>query len=111
MVKSHLAPTFRSALHFAVPSRCLVPPLGFHVSDLSLGTFSLLPASEDRGYGARAAPSVHYRDNPQGLFLRCVGDQVFTYKNEAQRPRTEIRASVAPMGKNHKPADGVKNLR
>jgi len=38
------------------------------------------------------------------LFLRRVGNQVFTYKREPQRPRTEVRAPVALMGKRHNPA-------
>src|SRR6266702_4280393 len=54
-----------------------------------------LPASQDRGHDTRTAASVHDRDNPQGLFLRSVGNQVFAHKSEPQRPRTEVGASVA----------------
>ena len=43
------------------------------------------PASQNRGHNAGTAPSVHYRHNPQGLFIRRIGDQVFMYQNEAQR--------------------------
>jgi len=54
---------------------------------------------------------MHYRDKPQGFFLRCVGDQVFPHKSKPQRPRTEVGATVAAMGKRHKPANGVENLQ
>ena len=41
-------------------------------------------------------------DNPEGLFFRRVGNQVFTDKNEAERPRSEVRTLVALIGKwNH----------
>ncbi len=58
-----------------------------------------------------AAACVHHGDNPQGFFLGCVGNQVFTHKNEPQGARAEVRAPVALMGKRYKPAKGVKNFR
>jgi hypothetical protein len=47
----------------------------------------LFSASQDRGYHALAAMTVYHRDNPQRLFIRCVGDQIFVYDGEAQRAR------------------------
>ena len=58
----------------------------------------LLPASQDRGHDPRAAPPVHHRDDPQGLFFRRVGNQIFTHRNEAQGPSGEVRAFVALTG-------------
>ena len=44
----------------------------------------LFSFSQNRGHHARVAASVQYRDNPQGLFVRRIGDQVFTYDGEPQ---------------------------
>jgi hypothetical protein len=54
---------------------------------------------------------VYNRDNPQGLFVRRVGNQIVADQKEPQRPGTEVRASVALMGKSQKPANGIENLR
>ena len=61
--------------------------------------YKLLSASENCGHQPGATPCVHDGDNPEGPFLRRVGNQVFTYQNEAQRSRGEVRASVALTGK------------
>ncbi len=53
---------------------------------------------------------MHHGDNPQRFFLGGVGNQVFTYKNEPQRARREVRAPVALMGKRHESAKGVKDF-
>lgn len=50
---------------------------------------------------------MHHGDDPQGPFIRRIGNQVFTCQSEAQRPRSKVRAFVALMGKRHKPANGV----
>ena len=71
----------------------------------------ILPTSQDCGHDAGVAARVHHRDNPQGFFLGCVGNQVFTHQNEPQGARGEVRAAVALMGKSYEPAKGVKNFR
>src|SRR5208337_3970649 len=71
---------------------------------------TLFSPSEDCGHHTRAATSVHHGDNPQGLFIRRVRDQVFVNDDEAQRTRGQVRAFVALMRKRHKPSNGVKYL-
>jgi len=53
---------------------------------------------KDRGHHAGVAPPVHHGDDPKGLFLRRVGDQIFTHRNEAQGPSGEVGAFVAGSG-------------
>jgi hypothetical protein len=53
------------------------------------------PAAQDRSHHARATPPVHDCDNPQRLFIRGIGNQVFTYQKEAQGSCRKIRPFVA----------------
>ncbi len=48
----------------------------------------LAAASEDCGDRAGVTASMHHRDDPQGLFVRRVGDQIFMHQDEAQGPRS-----------------------
>jgi hypothetical protein len=68
------------------------------------------PVSQDGGHDAGITARVDHRDNPQGLFLGCIGAQVFMDKNEPQRPRSQVRPPVSLMGKSHETAKGVKYL-
>ena len=54
---------------------------------------------------------MHDGDNPQGLFLRRVGNQIFSHHDEAQGPSGKVRALVAHIGKRHQGANGGKNFR
>ena len=45
----------------------------------------LFSVSKDCGHDARAAASVHHGDDPEGLFIRRVGNEIFTNDDEAQR--------------------------
>lgn len=38
---------------------------------------------------------MQHGDGPKGLFLRRVGNQIFTHRNEAQGPSGKVGASVA----------------
>ena len=68
-------------------------------------------ASEDCGHHAGVAPSVHHGDNPQRLFFRRVGNQIFTHRNEAEGPSGEVGALVADIGKMEPRRDhGVKDF-
>ena len=49
-------------------------------------------------------------DNPEGLFFRRLGNQVFTHQNEPERPGGEIRALVALIGKRNHGANFAKNF-
>jgi hypothetical protein len=42
---------------------------------------------------------VHHGDNPKGLFLGRVGNQIFAHQNEAEGPRGEVGALVALIWK------------
>jgi len=64
--------------------------------------YLLLSSSKDCSHHAGAAPSVQHCDNPQGFFLRRVGNQVFTHHDEAQRAGSEVRALVAGAGERNK---------
>jgi hypothetical protein len=70
----------------------------------------LLPVSKDCGDGARAATSMQHCDNPQGLFIRRIGDQVFTNNDEAQGARCQVWAFVALMRKSHQSTDSFKHF-
>ncbi len=50
-------------------------------------------------------------DNPEGLLVGRIGDQVFADQNEAQGPRSEIRALVAHIGERNHSIHGVNNFR
>ena len=54
---------------------------------------------------------MHDSDNPEGLFVRRVGNQVFAYQNEAHGPRSEVRAFVALIGKWNQSPNGCENFR
>ena len=68
----------------------------------------LLSASEDRRHNAGVASSMHHSHNPQRLFVRCVGDRIFTYPDEAQRSRSQVQASVALTRKRNQGLNGVE---
>ena len=50
---------------------------------------------------------MHDGDHPERLFIGRICNQVFAYHNETQGPRGEVRAAVAPTGKQHKVVEGV----
>jgi hypothetical protein len=54
---------------------------------------------------------VQHCDNPQGLFLRRVGNQVFTHHDEVQRAGSEVRALVADAGERNKGIYGINYFR
>jgi len=51
---------------------------------------------------------MHHSHNPQRLFVRCVGDRIFTYPDEAQRSRSQVQASVALTRKRNQGLNGVE---
>jgi hypothetical protein len=53
---------------------------------------------------------VHHGDNPKRLFLRRIGNQVLTYRNEEQGTFREVRAFVALIGKGSHGANSAKDL-
>jgi hypothetical protein len=53
---------------------------------------------------------VHYRYNPQGLFVWREGDEIVPRVRKAQRTRGEIAPTVALMRKGHKRLNGRLNL-
>ena len=65
----------------------------------SIWDVGLFLAFEDWGHYAGVAASVHHRDNPKRFSLGCVVNQIFTNKNELQRPRGGVRGFVALFGK------------
>jgi hypothetical protein len=44
---------------------------GLRGADIIEDDHGLFSASQDRGYDARAAATVHYRNDPHGLFFRA----------------------------------------
>jgi hypothetical protein len=56
------------------------------VGKVRQGGERLFAPSQNRGHHTRAEAAVHYGNYPQGLFVRHVGNQVFTYSGEPQRP-------------------------
>ena len=54
---------------------------------------------------------MYYGDNPQGLFVGRVGNQVIAYQNEAHRPRGEVRAPVPATWEGDKRINGGQDLR
>jgi hypothetical protein len=55
--------------------------------------------------------SVYHCDNPQGLFVRRIGNQIFVNDDKSQRARGQVRASMALMRERHQRSDGVKDFR
>ena len=53
---------------------------------------------------------MHDGNNPQWFFVRHVGYQVLAYMDEAERPRSKVRAGVAYTGKGNQIANGVKDF-
>jgi hypothetical protein len=79
-------------------------------SEQARGFRFLLPTSQNGGHHTRVAMRVHNRDHPQRFFVGRVGDQIFAHDNEPQRPRGEVRAPMAAVGKRHHGANGVQNF-
>jgi hypothetical protein len=69
---------------------------------------SLFSASEDCGHNARTTTSMDHGDNPQRPFVGRISDQVVVDDYKAQRAGSQIRPSVASIGKRHNLANGVK---
>ena len=67
---------------------------------------ALLSSAEDRCHHARAAASVHDRDNSQRTFIRRAGYEVIARVHETQWSRGEIGATMALMWKRNKRLDG-----
>ena len=61
-----------------------------------------LAASENCGHDAGAAPPAHESHNPQGLFVRGVGNEEFSHDNETQRTACEVGAPVTLLRKSDK---------
>jgi hypothetical protein len=49
-------------------------------------------------------------DNPQGLFVGRVGDQVFVNQKKPQGPLGEVRSFVALIGKRHSRGNGRQDF-
>jgi hypothetical protein len=70
-----------------------------------------LSASENSRHHARAASSVHHRDNPQRFSVGHVGNHIFVHRGKAQRARSQVRAFVALVRERDKGVDAGQNIR
>src|SRR5258706_2105878 len=50
------------------------------------------------------------RDYKKGLFVRCIGDQIISYRNKTQRPCSEIWPPVTLVGERDKSVNGFPYL-
>ena len=71
----------------------------FHSALRNEGPVRLLPSAQYLRHHPRASPAMHNGNNPQRLFVRHVGDQVFANQHETERPRSEVRAPVTGVRK------------
>ncbi len=46
----------------------------------------------------------------KGHFCRRISNQIFTYQDEPERPRSQVRAFVAPIGKSNRGANPAKDF-
>lgn len=53
---------------------------------------------------------MHHSHDPQRLILGGIRDQVFPNPNKPQRPRSQVRTPISPIGKWNQLTNRVQNF-